>query len=349
MNSEISRRWHSSVVLKRDLFSTVERGRWRSGDDEVDAVLRRIDDVPWFSRPVAHHLFKREARALSVAPAGLGPALLFQTGDMLVRGFISGVPLHIAEPKGDRGYFVSAKAVLRGLHRAGICHNDLAKRQNWLRKPNGQAAVTDFQLAGIFQRRGKLFRVLAYEDLRHLLKHKRSYVPEALTPRERKILARKSLLTRVWMATGKRVYYAITRGLFNFTDREGAGLRLINDAPRIVTRLRQHPQVRDAVVVSYPERRSGTGLYAFVESSALQEQELRDFLTSADAPAAPERIQPVTALPRRPDGTARVELLQLVAMNQLDLIDPLIDNEHERATVAEIVAARRNLRDRFAF
>ena len=37
------------------------------------------------------------------------------------------------------------------------------------------------------------------------------------------MLARKSLLTRVWMATGKKVYYAITRGLFRFTDREGGG------------------------------------------------------------------------------------------------------------------------------
>ena len=37
------------------------------------------------------------------------------------------------------------------------------------------------------------------------------------------MLARKSLPTRVWMATGKKVYYGITRGLFRFTDREGGG------------------------------------------------------------------------------------------------------------------------------
>jgi hypothetical protein len=348
MDREFSARWRSAVVLKRDLFSTVERGRWRTDSAEVDAVLRRIDGVPWFTRLIARHLFNREAKALALAPPGIAPPLLYKNSDVLVRGFIGGVPLHVAEPKGDLGYFRSAKQILRALHRAGICHNDLAKRQNWLRKPDGSAALTDFQLAAHFRRRSKLFRVLAYEDLRHLLKHKRTYVPDALTTRERKVLARKSLITRVWMASGKRVYYAITRGLFNFADREGAGLRLTHDAPLIVGRLKQHPQVRDAVIVAYPDRRAGTGLYAFVEGGAA-EAELDKFLDDGETPPPPERMQIVQSLPRRSDGTPRLDVLHLIAMNQLDLIDPLIDNERDRSTVADIVAGRRNLRDRTAF
>jgi hypothetical protein len=348
MDREFSARWRSDVVLKRDLFSTVERGHWRTDGAEVDAVLRRIDGVPWFTRLVARHLFNREARALALAPRGIAPPLLYKSGEVLVRGFIGGVALHVAEPKGDLAYFRSAKQVLRALHRAGICHNDLAKRQNWLRKPDASAAVTDFQLAAHFRRRSKLFRVLAYEDLRHLLKHKRTYVPDALTPRERKVLARKSLITRVWMASGKRVYYAITRGLFNFADREGAGLRFTRDAPLIVERFKQHPQVRNAVIVAYPDRRVGTGLYAFVEGDA-DETELRQFLNDGQTPVAPERIQIVQSLPCRSDGALRLDVLHLIAMNQLDLIDPLIDNERDRTTVADIVASRRNLRDRTAF
>ena len=348
MDREFSARWRSAVVLKRDLFSTVERGRWRTEAGEVDAVLRRIDGVPWFTRLIARHLFNREARALALAPPGIAPPLLYKSGEMLVRGFIGGVPLHVAEPKGDHRYFSSARRVLRDLHRAGICHNDLAKRQNWLRKADGSAALTDFQLAAHFRSRGKLFRVLAYEDIRHLLKHKRTYLPEALTPRERKVLARKSLITRVWMASGKRVYYAITRGLFNFADREGAGLRLTRDAPLIVERLKQHPQVRDAVIVAYPDRRVGTGLYAFVEGAA-EENELREFLNDGVTPQPPEQIQIVQALPRRTDGAPRLDVLHLIAMNQLDLVEPLIDNERDRSTVADIVASRRNLRDRTAF
>jgi len=346
-NSNLSGSWRSDVLLKRDVFSTVERGRFRTENGEVDAVLRRIDEVPWWSRVLARHLFKREARALKAAPAGIAPSLLYAGRDRLVRAFIDGVALHIAKPHGDHAFFHSAKTTLHKLHRAGICHNDLAKEQNWLRTPDGRACLTDFQLSALFARRSKLFRIAAYEDLRHLLKHKRRYAPEALTPAERRVLARKSIFTRIWMATGKRVYYAITRGLLNFSDREGGGRKLKNQAPAIVARLRQHPQVSEAVVVAYPDRRSGAGLYAFIETSSASEADLRDFLKGGADP--PERIQIVETLPRQSTGEIRTEILQLVAMNQIDLIDSLVGNEDERAIVARIIAGRQNLRDRFAF
>ena len=107
----------------------------------------------------------------------------------LVRGFIDGVALHLAKPDGDVAYFHTAKAALRKLRRAGVCHNDLAKEQNWLRGTDGKAYLTDFQLAACFKGRGKLYRILAYEDLRHLFKHKRRYAPAALTAKERKVSA----------------------------------------------------------------------------------------------------------------------------------------------------------------
>ena len=59
---EIAGRWNSGVVLKRDVFSTVERGRFVTPEGEVDAVLRRLDEIPWWSTPVARHLFNRERR-----------------------------------------------------------------------------------------------------------------------------------------------------------------------------------------------------------------------------------------------------------------------------------------------
>ncbi len=346
--NDFSERWRSEVVLKRDVFSTIERGRFEAPTGEVEAILRRIDAVPWWARPLARHLFGREVRALQKAPAGTAPPLLYAGSDRLVRGFLHGVALHIAKPFGDTAYFRSAKHALRALHRAGICHNDLAKEQNWLRTADGRACLTDFQLAMLFRRRGKLFRIAAYEDLRHLLKHKRRYVPEALTAAEKRMLARKSLIDRIWMNTGKRVYYAITRGLLNFSDREGAGNRLIKDAPQIAASLKQLPQVRDVAIVGYPDRRAGTGLYAFIEADGLDEQSLRAALETFGL-SAPERLQLVQALPRRAGGEIRTEILQLVAMNQIDLIDPLLASEAERALVAAIVAGRRNLRDRFAF
>jgi hypothetical protein len=350
--SEIEESWTDGVVLKRDLLSTVERGRFGApGNTALDAVMRRIDQVPWWSFALARHLFAREARALALAgKLGVAPALLYGGRHVLVRSWIEGLPLHIAKPHGDRAYFRSAKAALRTLHRARICHNDLAKEQNWLRGSDGRAYLMDFQLASHFRRRNWLFRIAAYEDLRHLLKHKQRYLPECLTPAERRVLARKSVPTRIWMASGKKLYYALTRGVFRFTDREGGGRRLVHDAPLIAARLNAHPQVRDIAVVAFPDRRAGTGLYAFVEAApGLNEERLREFIAGACALRPPEHLQLVDELPRNASGEVRSEILQLIAMNQVDLIDSLLANERERSLVGRIVAQRRNLRDRFSF
>jgi non-ribosomal peptide synthetase component E (peptide arylation enzyme) len=145
------------------------------------------------------------------------------------------------------------------------------------------------------------------------------------------------------MATGKKVYYAITRGL-NVTDREGRGIRFTREAPAIAARLMAHPWVRDVAIVAFPDRRAGTGLYAFIEGTA-DDRELRDFLGSS----APEHLQIVDALPRNAQGEVRSEILELVAMNQIDLIPSLVKTEAERTLVGRIVSGRRNLRDRFAF
>lgn len=347
----LSARWTEGVLLKRDVFSTVERGRFRNDSSEVDAVLRRLDEVPWWSFLLARHLFAREKHALALAKGlNVGPELLWAGRRALVRGFVDGVALHLAKPHGDLAYFRSAKAMLRRLRRAGICHNDLAKEQNWLVGRDGRAYVTDFQLAACFNRRGQLYRILAYEDLRHLLKHKRSYAPEALTPSERKILAKKSFAASLWLATGKKVYRAVTRGLFNFTDREGGGRRLVNDAPVLTALIRKNPAVRDTAIVAFADRRSGVGLYAFVEADqAALESRLRNELTAANGPKPPEHIQIVHALPRDTSGKPRTEILQLVAMNQLDLIEPMIKNDQDRAFLKDILEQRKNLRDRFNF
>ena len=347
----LSAQWTEGVLLKRDVFSTVERGRFRGDAGDVDAVLRRLDQVPWWSYIPARHLFARERRALALArDLDVGPRLLWAGREALVRGFINGVALHLAKPFGEAAYFRSAKQALHRLHRAGICHNDLAKEQNWLRGVDGKAYVTDFQLAHCFKTRGRLFRIAAYEDIRHLLKHKRSYAPALLTPRERKILARKSLVASIWLATGKKVYRAITRGLFNFTDREGGGRRLVNDAPVLIELIRKNPDVRDAAIVAFADRRTGVGLYAFVETDrTVLESRLRDEIAAAKGVKPPEHIQLVRALPRDATGRPRTEILQLVAMNQLDLIEPMMTSDEDRAFLKGILEQRKNLRDRFNF
>jgi AMP-binding enzyme C-terminal domain len=348
---ELAGRWRPGTVLKRDVFSTVERGHFQTPNGEIEAILRRIDEVQWWSSPIAWHLFHRERKALAVAgKLGIGPALHFAGRRALVRGWIDGLALHIAQPHGDVAYFRSAKRVLAKLHRAGLSHNDLAKQQNWLRGSDGQAYLIDFQLAQTFARRGRLFRIAAYEDLRHLLKQKRRFVPDALTASERRVLGRKSLVSRAWMTFGKPVYHAITRGLFRFTDREGGGRRLVYDAPPITQQIKAYPGVRDAAVVAFPDRRRGVGLYAFVEADpAVAEPALRQHVVDAvGAAKAPEHLQVVAALPRRPNGDIQNEILHLIATNQVELIPPLIADEAQRSAVDRIIADRRFLQDRLA-
>ena len=214
---ELAGRWMSRVVLKRDLFSTVERGFFTTPLGEIEAVLRRIDQVPWWSFAIAYHLFARERSALAIAgKLGIAPPLLFAGRRVLIRGWIEGVALQTAKPYGDRAFFASAKAALRALHRAGICHNDLSKQQNWLRGRDGRAYLMDFQLASCFSRRSRLFRLLAYEDLRHLLKHKHRYLIEEFTPAEWRMRARKTGLTALWMLTAKPAYELIMHRVFGY-------------------------------------------------------------------------------------------------------------------------------------
>jgi len=348
---ELVGRWRLGTVLKRDVFSTVERGHFRTSDGDVEAILRRIDEVPWWSRPIAWLLFHRERKALAIAGnLGVGPELLFAGRRALIRGWIDGHALHIAQPHGDTAYFRSAKRVLTKLHRAGLTHNDLAKQQNWLRGRDGQAYLIDFQLAQTFSRRSRIFRIAAYEDLRHLLKQKRRFAPDALTVSERRVLSRKSVVSRAWLTFVKPIYHLVTRGLFRFTDREGGGRRLVYDAPPITERIKAYPGVRDAAVVAFPDRRRGVGLYAFVEADpTISEQALRKHLVDTlGATKAPELLQVVAALPRRSNGEIYNAILHLIATNQVELIPPLVTDEAERLAVDRIIADRRFLQDRLA-
>ena len=100
----------------------------------------------------------------------------------------------------------------------------------------------------------------------------------------------------------------------------------------------------------FADRRTGVGLYAFVEAdqTALEAQ-LRSELAAAKGVRPPEHIQVVRALPRDAAGKVRTEVLQLVAMNQLDLIEPMMTSATDRAFLMSILEQRKNLRDRFNF
>jgi RIO-like serine/threonine protein kinase len=188
-------------------------------------VVRDTLSSRWWAAPLARYLARREQRSLArVDDVANVPRVLAFDGRVLERSWIDGAPMHVVKPR-DPAYFRHAMALVRRLHAHDLVHNDLAKEPNWLVTTAGEPALVDFQLAWAARRRGRLFRALAHDDIRHLLKHKRTYVPERLTAREQRILAKPSLVSRIWMATGKRVYLFVTRRIFGWADREGVGER----------------------------------------------------------------------------------------------------------------------------
>lgn len=209
------------AILKSDLFGTVAKEEQFG----CPVIVRDPRAARWWLGWLARWLCRREARALRQLDGLPGtPRLLRADAAGLSREWIDGQPMQSAQPR-DAGYFRAARRLVAALHRRGVAHNDLAKEPNWLVTPSGRPALVDFQLALVSPGRGRLFRALAREDHRHLLKHKRTYCGERLTARERRLLARRGAISRLWMAAGKPVYTWITRRLLGWADREGAGDR----------------------------------------------------------------------------------------------------------------------------
>ena len=334
--------FQSEAVLKRDLFSETHKGHMADAP-ETPIIRRIVTASPWWTRPLAWLLAKREIGALRAVSGIEGtPQLVSVDADGLFRLWSEGEPLHIGRPA-TREWYRDAFRILRSLRRAGITHNDLAKPQNWLMTPDGRAAVIDFQLASRHRRRGALYRVMAYEDFRHLLKQMRAFAPELMTPTAWRILGRRSLPSRIWMATGKKLYNAVTRGIFHWSDGEGTHDRIEQEGAAIEKALRAVPGVTDVFLAHFPLPRKGSGIYAFVETDASRPdaRSLR-----ADASGV-DLIQPVVALPRDGDGSPRADILRRIAMNQMTGIEDLAgDDEQLAAIITAIAAGRMNFSDR---
>ena len=210
------------AALKADSFGRISLMQGPDGP----FVRRDLAHVPLWLRMPAWWLARREARALSaLGDMPATPRLLAWDGRHLERSFMHGAAMFKAPPQGDVAYFRQARRLLQQLHRRGIAHNDLAKEANWLVLADGSPGLIDFQLAVVGHPRSRWLRLLAREDLRHLLKHKRTYCPQALTPVEKRLLRRRSWVRELWFATGKPVYRFITRKLLRWEDNEGRGPR----------------------------------------------------------------------------------------------------------------------------
>lgn len=211
--------------LKSDAFGCIEIGHWVNAQGHTPAIRRKYTKVAWL-RPIALILANNEKRALrklgALASAGQVPQLLAVDPDFHIRSFIDAEVLYRMDKQAmPRQFYQDGMELIRKMRRYGVCNNDLAKQANWLvRTSDGKPVLVDFQLALCFKDiHNKLFLTLCREDLRHILKHKRDYYPVSAS--ERKILNKKSLPTRIWMATGKKVYLFWTRKVLGWKDRTG--------------------------------------------------------------------------------------------------------------------------------
>jgi hypothetical protein len=203
--------------LKHDMLGTTRLVR--SGADWF--VERDTRTAHALVRWLARRLAAREAAVLAVLAGEPGvPSLLGFDGAVVRRTYLPGATLYEAPPR-SRAYFVNALRLLRRLHRAGVAHNDLAKEANWLAASGDACAIVDFQLSMCSPRRTARFRRQAYEDLRHLLKHKRTYLPDRLTARQRRILAQPTLAARLWRTIAKPAYRFVTRVVLGWPERAG--------------------------------------------------------------------------------------------------------------------------------
>ncbi len=241
----------SERLLKRDMLGAIVL----NGEPGNRHIVRDCDAAAPGLRWLARRLCAREARALQHL-AGLDgvPQLLGVDRGRLRRSWLDGDPLHRGQPP-TAAYFRSARRLLRAIHRRGMTHNDLAKEANWIGWPDGRCGIVDFQIATRHRRRTRQFRLLAREDLRHLLKHKRTYLPAALTARERAILNRPSLPARAWRRCVKPIYHWVTRAVLGWPERHDAEER--GSLPQTEERRSTPPTDRSAATGRRQEYHSG--------------------------------------------------------------------------------------------
>lgn len=329
-----------TTVLKRDAFSETFSGHDAARPGRK-LVLRQLSGLPLWSRWFAWVLARREIRALRAVQGIDGvPELVRVDRDGILRGWSKGTPLNIARPA-DLAWYADARRLLRALRARKITHNDLAKPQNWLMRPDGGAAVIDFQLTRVHRRRNWLYRVMAYEDMRHLQKQRWRYARQTMGPKARRLLRQRSGPGKLWRDTGKRAYMMLTRRVFNWSDGEGTASEALRRAPEIRATLLADPRIRDVVLSPVPRPGRSVGLYAFVEGEVT-----RSDVATLTSDAALAYVQPVAALPRE-DGTVRADILELIAMNRLDELEIILSRDAAlRDVAAPIRDGRLNFSDR---
>ena len=159
----------------------------------------------WLLRPLAAWISRREYTIYQMVADIPGvPALGPRFG---ARGYfhkyIDGKTLFECQKDGDlpRDFFDQLFAIVKEVHRRRIFYADLNKRGNIICSTTGKAYLIDFQICLPFKPRtgrfgkwvDRIFHCLIQEDQYHVLKHKRFFQRELMSPQEEAGVQRSSL------------------------------------------------------------------------------------------------------------------------------------------------------------
>jgi len=219
------RRLRRVATVKHDFWAATG---FYEDDWGVRAVLKTYRTAPFAGAPLrwlGRWQCRREVgfyRRL----AGLAcvPALLGTVGETAyLRAYVAGHPLSRERPVPD-GFWSRLDAAMREVHRRDVAYVDSNKPENVLVGDDGQPYLIDFQIAW-GRRRGLglgtwwLAR-LQHADRYHMLKHKRRFSPDSMTPEELASVRRRSALIRAHRVLN-RPYLAMRRRLFRWLRRTG--------------------------------------------------------------------------------------------------------------------------------
>ncbi len=217
-------------VLKEDFFSV--NVLYRHGEDRYVLKLSDFRFIGgWLLRPLAMWMSRHEYRIyrrLEGIPGipRLGPRC---TSRGYLHHFIPGRTLAelTALPPAQRrlalpeDFFERLRRTLDEIHRRRVFYADLDKRGNIILGEDGRPYLIDFQISLRFPPAGSwlgrrlepLFRTLKGEDIYHLYKQKRRFLPDSLTEEERRLARRTDFSRRFNRFFGDR-YRRLKRLLY---------------------------------------------------------------------------------------------------------------------------------------
>jgi tRNA A-37 threonylcarbamoyl transferase component Bud32 len=200
--SEIHQAESTVLVKGKGVKADLRRVDWNGTPLVVKTFLHKSPLVRWFGR----RQVRWESRAYKQLEGMAGIPVLHEGPDpyTLVMDHVEGKRLTRIrrEPMPKRPVVEALQELINAVHRRGVAHRDLRRRDNILVDERGVVHLIDFATAHVSApgslRRRFLFPLFRSIDRGAFLKWKRLLTPEDLTERERRKLRRHRMLRAVW-------------------------------------------------------------------------------------------------------------------------------------------------------